>query len=221
MDIIKRTLFDGYTAADIGIKSVFAALIINLIISLYIYTIYRSITSKTFYSKNFNISLVGVSLITTSIIATIQASLVVSLGMVGALSIVRFRTAIKNPMDLMFLFWSISVGIICGAGHAVFAIELSVVLTVAVLLLEWIPIKKAPMILIVNCHNIDTEEQITGCLKKYTKHFVVKSRNIMPEKFDMTIELRTEAASTLVRELMNVPGVSSASLLQHDGEVTF
>lgn len=221
MDIIKRTLINGYEAADIGIKSVFVALLVTLVIAVYIFIIYRSITSKTFYSKNFNISLVGVSLITTTIIATIQASLVVSLGMVGALSIVRFRTAIKNPMDLMFLFWAISVGIICGAGHAFFAIELSMILTIAVMFLEWIPVKKAPMILIINCDDVNAEERVNSCLKKYSKHFTVKSRNMTSERLDMTIELRTDEATNMLKELINVSGVISANLLQHDGEVTF
>ncbi|MBR1709320.1 MAG: DUF4956 domain-containing protein [Clostridia bacterium] len=221
MEIIRKTFFDGYASADIGMKAVFMALLVALAISLYIYAVYRGITSKTFYSKNFNLSLIGVCLITTAIIATIQSSVVVSLGMVGALSIVRFRTAIKNPMDLMFLFWSISVGIICGAGHAIFAVELSLVLTLAILVLEWVPVGKAPMILVVNCDDIDAERKVTEHVKQYAKHFTVKSRNMTMTTLDLTIEVRTNRASDLIRKLIEIPGIRSANLLQHDGEVTF
>lgn len=221
MEIIKRTLFEGYSSSDIGVKAVFAALLVSLAIGIYIFLVYRTITSKTFYSKNFNLSLVGVSLITTTIIATIQSSVIVSLGMVGALSIVRFRTAIKNPMDLMFLFWAISVGIICGAGHAIFAVELSLILTMAILLLEWIPVAKAPMILIVNCNDIDAENTVIKRINDYAKHYTVKSRNMTATTLDITIELRTDKGAELVRQLVDVQGVHAANLLQHDGEVTF
>ena len=101
---------------DITTGKIAATLIVTALLALYIFAIYRLVTRKVFYSKNFNISLAVMSLITAAIILAMQSNLVISLGMVGALSIVRFRTAIKDPMDLAFLFWSISVGIICGAG---------------------------------------------------------------------------------------------------------
>lgn len=220
-DIFKKSFLEGYASADITTMSVASALAITLMLGIYIFCAYRVLTRKTFYSKNFNISLVGVALVTAAIIVTIQSSIVVSLGMVGALSIVRFRTAIKDPMDLMFLFWAISVGIICGAGFAVFAILLSVVLTIAVIILDHAPVAKAPMILIVNASDIDAEEKITSKVKEFVKHSNIKSRNLTSTTLDLTIELRTNDGGKLVRELMNIDGVLSASLLSHDGEVTF
>ena len=141
--------------------------------------------------------------------------------MVGALSIVRFRTAIKDPMDLMFLFWSISVGIICGAGLAEVAVILSVVITLGILILDHMPVAKAPMILVVNASNLDAEEAVSQVVKKYAKHFNVKSRNMTSSTLDLILELRTAQGSALVKEVMAVSGVTSASLLAHDGEVTF
>lgn len=220
-NIFKRSFLEGYASADISVTSVVAALAITLVIGIYIFMVYRVVTRKTFYSKNFNISLVGVALITAAIIVTIQSSIVVSLGMVGALSIVRFRTAIKDPMDLMFLFWSISVGIICGAGFAVFAIALSVVLTIALVVLDNAPVARAPMILIVNATDNGAEDRILDKVRKTETHFSVKSRNITAGSLDLTIELRTDNGGALVQALMGVDGVVSASLLSHDGEVTF
>lgn len=219
--ILKKSFLEGYASAEISIESILMALTITLIIGIYIFFTYRIVTRKAFYSKNFSISLVGVSLVTSAIIVTIQSSVVVSLGMVGALSIVRFRTAIKDPFDLLFLFWSISVGIICGAGFALFAVILSLVITVAILGLDHLPVAKAPMILVINCRDIDAEEKLLKIVKQYVKHFSIKSRNLTSSTLDLTIELRTDTGGKLVRDLIDVEGVVSANLLMHDGEVTF
>jgi uncharacterized membrane protein YhiD involved in acid resistance len=219
-NILKKSFLEGYASTTISTKTVIMALAVTFMIAVYIFFAYRIVTRKTFYSKNFNISLVGVALITAAIIVTIQSSIVVSLGMVGALSIVRFRTAIKDPMDLMFLFWSISAGIICGAGFAEFAILLSIALTVALVVLEWLPVAKAPMILVINASDIDAEKDILSKVGEYVKHSSVKSRNLTSSTLDLTIECRTDNGGELVRALMDLHGVSSASLLSHDGEVT-
>ena len=150
-----------------------------------------------------------------------QSSVVISLGMVGALSIVRFRTAVKDPMDLMFLFWSISVGIICGAGIAQIAVILSVVLTCGILILDHFPAAKAPMILVVNATDLDAEEAICRNVAQYAKHYSVKSRNLTADSMDLVLELRTSEGSALVKAVNSLSGVSSVSLLSHDGEVTF
>lgn len=220
-DIIKKSFLDGFAANDITLKTVIIAMIITTIIAAYIFVVYKLMCRKTFYSKNFNISLVGVALITAAIIITIQTSIVVSLGMVGALSIVRFRTAIKDPLDLMFLFWSISTGIICGAGFAEYAVVLAVTLTIVVMILDWLPIAKAPMILIVNADNIDLENAITDVVKEYSKNYTVKARNVSASSLDMTIEISTKDVSGLVKKMTNVKGVNNVAALAHDGEVTF
>jgi hypothetical protein len=220
-DIIKKSFLEGFTANDITLKTVLFVLLITTMISCYIFIVYRLMCRKTFYSKNFNISLVGVSLITAAIIITIQTSIVVSLGMVGALSIVRFRTAIKDPLDLMFLFWAISTGIICGAGFAEYAIALAIILTIAVIILNYLPIAKAPMILIINAKNIDLESRIIEIIKNYSRHYTIKSRGIADSALTLTVEIATKDVSSLVKELSNEDGVSGVSALAHDGEVTF
>ena len=220
-DIFKKSFLEGFASAEITTVTVVVALGIACALALYIFFVYRVITRKTFYSKNFNISLAGITVITASLILTMQSSVVLSLGMVGALSIVRFRTAIKDPMDLMFLFWSISVGIICGAGLAQVAVILSVVITVGILVLDRLPVAKAPMILVVNASDLDAEEAVTETVKKYVKHFTVKSRNMTGDTLDLVLEVRTAEGSALVRDLMRLESVTSASLLSHDGEVTF
>ena len=218
-DIFKQSFLEGYSGIDL--KAALAALALSCVFAFYIFLVYRVLTRKTFYSRAFNISLAGVTVITTAIILTIQASVVVSLGMVGALSIVRFRTAIKEPMDLMFLFWSISVGIIVGAGVGGIAVLLSVILTLGILILDKFPVVKAPMLLVVNASSLDAEAEVMRVTRQYAKYAQVKSRNMTAAALDMIVELRTDRGDQLVREIMNIDGIRSASLMAHDGEVTF
>ena len=220
-DIFKKSFLEGYAGSEIGMTTILAALAVAAALALYIFLVYRVMTRKTFYSKNFNISLAGITVITAALILTMQSSVVLSLGMVGALSIVRFRTAIKDPMDLMFLFWSISVGIICGAGLAQIAVILSVVLTVGVMILDQLPVARAPMILVVNATDLHIEKKVTEVAGNFDKHFHVKSRNMTANSLDLIIELRTADGAELVEQTMALEGVVSASLLSHDGEVTF
>ncbi len=219
-DIFKKSFLEGFASTEISSLTVVVALAIASALALYIFLVYRVMTRKSFYSKNFNISLAGITVITAALILTMQSSVVLSLGMVGALSIVRFRTAIKEPMDLMFLFWSISVGIICGAGLAQVAVILSMVLTVGVFVLERFPAAKAPMILVINAQDLDAEERIAQIVAQYDKHFCIKSRNVTQMSLDMVVELRTAQGGQLVREMMGLTGVTSASLISHDGEAT-
>ncbi|MCR4927554.1 MAG: DUF4956 domain-containing protein [Lachnospiraceae bacterium] len=220
-DILKQSFLDGYDSLNINIYTAAMAIIIACAIGIYIFVVYRVITRKTFYSKTFNISLVAIAMITAAVIITIQSSIVVSLGMVGALSIVRFRTAIKDPMDLVFLFWSIVTGIICGVGLAEIAVLLSIAITVTIMVLNRLPVAKVPMMLVVNASDHDVEKNILEVVSKYAKHNTVKSRNLTKDSLNLIIELRTSDGLKLVKDVLKLDGISSASLLSHDGEVTF
>lgn len=218
-DIFKKSFLENWSTQQIDLGTVVICLSVTAVIALYIFFLYRVVTRKTFYSKAFNISLVGVALITAAIIITIQSNIVISLGMVGALSIVRFRTAVKNPMDLMFLFWAIGVGIICGAGHALFAVVLSVVLSVVVWLLDWLPVVKAPMILVVNATDLNIEGKVMPIVKEYSRHAEVKARNMTAGSVTLTVELRVTDGG-LVKRLQELEGVTAVSMVSHNGEVT-
>ena len=145
----------------------------------------------------------------------------ISLGMVGALSIVRFRTAIKEPMDLVFLFWSISAGIICGAGLYSLAIIASLIVTVALLVLDLIPVTKAPMLLVVSSTDMEGENALLDVVKKYSKYYRVKSRTLSMGRMDLIVEVRVREEAALVKEASALEGMDSVSLLSHDGETTY
>ncbi|MEZ3502640.1 MAG: DUF4956 domain-containing protein [Lachnospiraceae bacterium] len=220
-DVFKKSFLEGFTSMDITSAKIMATLFMTALLALYIFFIYRLVTRKVFYSKNFNISLAAMSLITAAIILAMQSNLVISLGMVGALSIIRFRTAIKDPMDLVFLFWSISVGIICGAGLYEVALITSVAVTVCILVLDLLPVAKTPMMLVINSSVMDGEDEILEVVDKYAKAYKVKSRNLSKGRLDMVVELRVKDESGLVSEVAAIEGMISASLIAHDGEVTF
>ena len=220
-DVFKKSFLEGFTSMDITTGKIAATLIVTALLALYIFAIYRLVTRKVSYSKNFNISLAVMSLITAAIILAMQSNLVISLGMVGALSIVRFRTAIKDPMDLAFLFWSISIGIICGAGLYEIALVTSVGVTVFILVLDMLPVGKAPMMLVVNSSEMNGEKAVLDVVGKYARYYKVKSRNLSKGRLDLVIELKVKEESALVSEVAALDGMISASMISHDGEVTF
>ncbi len=220
VDWIERTFWQGYASGSLQVTDILVCLVTVIIISVYIFFVYRSVTKNTFYNKNFNLSLVALAIIVAAIIMTIQTNIVISLGMVGALSIVRYRTAIKDPMDLVFLFWSISAGIICGAGFALIAIIASLVLSAVIYIFSQISGPRAAMILLVNSDDYHDEEKILDIVKEYCRYYTVKSRNLTKDHLDMAIEVSVEKQGELVQRLVDVASVQSASLVEHDGEVT-
>ena len=222
-DIFKKSFIEGFSRYDMSPTNIIVVFAIATVFAAYIFMAYRLLTRKTFYSKAFNISLAAVTLITTAIILAIQSSVVISLGMVGALSIVRFRTAVKEPMDLAFMFWAISTGIICGAGLAEVACVLAFVLTVALVVLDRIPVGRAPQILMVSAQGYDAEAAVMEVVRKHSPYHTVKSRALSGGQTDLVIELRTSRASEapLLQEIAALQAVRSSSLLRHDGEVTY
>ena len=168
-----------------------AALCFSVVLGLFIYFFYKYITRNVYYSKSFNMSLVALCIITTAIILTIQSSIVMSLGMVGALSIVRFRTAVKNPLDLVFLFWSISVGIICGTGLSIIAILSSAMLVVVLLLLDKVPLSHSPLILVMSyTQSTETDSNVKETAKKYAAQYNEKARVNTGDVTELTVEIR-------------------------------
>ena len=208
-------------AGSLTLQEILLSFACAVVLGAVIFVSYRFCHTGAVYSAKFNVSLWMMTLVTTLIMCVIGKNVALALGMVGALSIVRFRTAIKDPLDLMFLFWAISIGIICGAGMAQIAVILSVGLTVGLLFLDKLPVAKAPMILVVNAQGLETEDAVCQAVAKYAKHYSVKSRNVSAQTLDLVLELRTAQGAELVRAVNQLEGVQSVSLMSHDGEVSF
>jgi hypothetical protein len=219
-NIFKKSFLKGFDSGNVTTTMILVTLAVTCVLALYIFVVYYVATKKTFYSRTFNIALALIAVITASIILAMQSNVVISLGMVGALSIVRFRTAIKDPMDLIFLFWSISVGIICGAQMFQIAIITSLVITIGLFLLELTPAGKAAVILIVNATEPDTEKAVLEKVKARSKVARVKSRNITNAGLDLIIECKPDEEATLLKEVSSIKEVVGATLMAHDGEIS-
>ncbi len=217
-DVLKKSFLQGFQNTDLSMKSVAVLLLVAGLLGIYLFFVYRIMTVNTFYSKSFNVSLIMMCVITTAIIVTIQSSIVVSLGMVGALSIVRFRTAVKEPLDLIFMFWSISIGIICGAGMPGLAVMLSLGGTVLVLVFYRLPEVRRSMILVVNAESNKCAETVFQTVAKYDKHYDVKSRNLTESSADFVLEIRLKDYEGLIQEISEIEGVFSVSVVAHKGD---
>ncbi len=220
-DMIKHKFLEGFTAADLTTTEIVVAFAVAIALGLFIYIVYRFSNKGGFYNKNFNKTLAILPIITTGIVLAMQSNLVISLGMVGALSIVRFRNAIKEPIDLMYLFWSISVGIIVGAGLYELVVLLSLFITVLIFGLDLLPTFRAPCILVVSGESEKLEDDLIKVIKTFSPKARIRSRNINQKGAEWIFELQTKKEAELVSHTSAVPGVRSLNLMTHDGEVRF
>lgn len=219
-DIFKKSFLEGFHSGDITTARILVTLSVTVLLSAYIFVVYYVATKKTFYNKSFNISLALIAVITAAIILSMQSNLVISLGMVGALSIVRFRTAIKDPMDLVFLFWSISIGIICGANMYAIAFIASFVITIGLFLLELTPVGRAAYLLVVSADGVQAEPDILKLVSEYSRVCKVKSRNLSDRGLNLIVECKPSDGAALITKVKETKGVLGVSLMAHDGEVT-
>lgn len=219
-DIIKKSIIESFSTDNSEVEF-WLLMLVTLLIGIYIFFIYRFVSRDGFYSRDFNKTLVLMALVTAAIVYAMQSNLVISLGMVGALSIVRFRNAVKEPMDLVFLFWAISIGIISGAGLYDVAIELSLVITVALIGLSYVPSPKSAMILVVNSSEADTMDKIVEVVGQQVRHYRIKSRNITAHGADLVIEFRGSKINELLKQISSYEGVTNVAILDHMGERRF
>ena len=216
-DIFKSSFLEN--VSEFSILDTLIGLAVALVIGLFIFIIYKKTLTGVLYSSGFALTLVGLSLVTTLVIMAVTSNVVLSLGMVGALSIVRFRTAIKEPVEIVFLFWSLAVGIVIGAGMISLAVIGSAVIGVILLLFANRKIHNDPYILVTNCTDENAENAVMDILGKEAEHCVVKSKTVTTSGIELTAELRTKTASTaFVNAIAQLPGVETATLVSYNGE---
>lgn len=217
-DIIKNSVLSSFSS-DISLSKILITLGIAFVIGLFIYLLYKRIFSGVLYSKSFNVSLIGMTMITAVVIIAINSNLVLSLGMVGALSIVRFRTPIKDPTDLIFLFWAAVAGIVTGAGFFTLAIIGSII--VGLVLFIFIKGKNVenPYLLVVNCENDMSEKQVHAHINKLVKRYNVKQKTVSAGNIELTIEVRIkDQEGSVVNQLSSINGVRNAVLISYSGD---
>ncbi len=216
-DIFKSSFLESVSAFSVLDTAI--GLTVSLLLGLFIFVIYKKTLTGVMYSGSFALTLVGLCLVTTLVIMAVTSNVVLSLGMVGALSIVRFRTAIKEPVEIVFLFWSIAVGIVVGAGLIPLAVIGSAIIGVILLLFANRKVQSRPYILVMNCENEAAETAAMQLLKKNTQHTVVKAKTVNASGIELTAELRTKDASTeFVNQISRLTGVTNATLVSYNGE---
>lgn len=216
----KDLIESNYTLTSLSTKEILISFLVTSVIAIYIFFCYRLMTRMYLYSKNFNLSLIAVAISTCALILTIQSSIVISLGMVGALSIVRFRTAVKDSLDLSFLFWSICVGIICGVGFYKIAIFLSIFMTVFMLLFDRFPIRKQPMLMVINYSTDEgSVKELDELLESNRNNIRIKSKTQRGDNAEIILEYNPEKNKSLLDDVSKIKNVKSVSVLDHSGEI--
>jgi uncharacterized membrane protein YhiD involved in acid resistance len=206
-------------AASFSIPDILCALAISFAIGLFIFFVYKRTFSGVMYSSSFGISLIAMNLITCLVIITVSSNLITSLGMVGALSIIRFRTVIKEPLDLVYLFWSITIGIIVGVGLIPIAVIGSIIIGLILFVFVNKKSSDTPYVVIVNCENDKAEEDSLALIKNKTKKHLIKSKAASKNGTELTVEVRLSDASVkFINELLGISGVSNAVLVSYNGD---
>ena len=216
-DIFKSSFLNNINS--FSTVDVLLALGLAFVLGLFIFLVYKKTYSGVMYSDSFGISLIAMSMITSLVIIAVTSNVVLSLGMVGALSIARFRTAIKEPMDIAFLFWSIAVGIVLGAGFLPLAIIGSVIIGIIIVLFSTRKTGDTPYILVISCEDSFAEDNAMQLVKDGAKKSVLKSKSVSKLGVELTYEVRIKSDdTTFVNNISSTEGVNNAVLVSYNGE---
>ncbi len=216
-DIFKSSFLENVTSVSFTDMAI--ALVLAFGLGLFIFFVYKKTYQGVMYSSSFGTTLIALTMITTVVILAVTSNVVLSLGMVGALSIVRFRTAIKEPLDIAFLFWSIAVGIVLAAGLIPLAVVGSVI--IGAILLVFVNRKPHlnPYIIVLTCTDSAAEKAAMDYLKTKVKKCVVKSKTVTKDQIELNLEIRLKEDNTdFVNELSSMEKVNSAVLVSYNGE---
>ncbi len=216
-DIFKSNFLANVTS--VTLLDMLLALALSFGIGLFIFLIYKKTYAGVMYSSSFGVTLIGMTMISTFVILAVTSNVVLSLGMVGALSIVRFRTAIKEPLDIAFLFWSIAAGIVLAAGMIPLAVIGSVIIGIVLLLFANRKSHVNPYIVVLQCDSQSGEQAATDYLKAYTSRMNVKSKSVQKGAIELNLEIRLKDQSTdFMNKLSELDGVRSAVLVSYNGD---
>ena len=216
-DIFKSSFMENVSAVsllDMGI-----ALLLAFCLGLFIFLVYKKTFSGVMYSSSFGVTLVALTMITTVVILAVTSNVVLSLGMVGALSIVRFRTAIKEPLDIAFLFWSIAVGIVLAAGMIPLAVIGSVIIGIILLIFVNRNSYTNPYIMVLQCDGKESEQAVKEFLQQEVNKVVLKSKSVQRGNIELNLEIRLKDANTdFVNAVSEMEGIKSAILVSYNGD---
>ncbi len=216
-DIFKSSFLDS--VASVTVLDMSLALVLAFLLGLFIFFVYKKTYKGVMYSSSFGVTLVALTMITAMVILAVTSNVVLSLGMVGALSIVRFRTAIKEPLDIAFLFWSIAAGIVLAAGLIPLAVIGSIVIGVILLVFVNRKSHTNPYIVVLRCADHDSEQAAVAYLKQQCQKCTVKGKTAQKGSVEVNLEVRLHSDNTdFINILSDMTGVHSAVLVSYNGE---
>ena len=216
-DIFKSSFLESIT--EFSAADTLIAMVAALVIGMFIFVVYKKTFNSVMYSTGFAMTLVGMTMVTTLVILAVTSNVVLSLGMVGALSIVRFRAAIKEPMEIVYLFWAVAAGIVIGAGMLPLAVIGSAIIGVILILFANKKIHDNPYLLILNCQDENAENTALSLMKEAVKKHAVKSKTVNAQGIEFTAEIRMKDGETaFVNRLNEIAGVGNATLVSYNGE---
>ena len=216
-DIFKSNFLENVTS--VTLLDMFLALGLSFAIGLFIFLIYKKTYAGVMYSSTFGVTLIAMTMVSTFVILAVTSNVVLSLGMVGALSIVRFRTAIKEPLDIAFLFWSIAAGIVLAAGMIPLAVIGSIIIGIIILVFANRKSHVNPYIVVLQCEDQESEQKATAFLQEHTSRLNVKSKSVQKGAIELNLEIRLKDATTdFMNELADLAGVRSAVLVSYNGD---
>ena len=216
-DIFKSSFLENI--ASVSLLDMAVALLLAFGLGVFIFLVYKKTFCGVMYSSSFGVTLVALTMITTLVILAVTSNVVLSLGMVGALSIVRFRTAIKEPLDIAFLFWSIAAGIVLAAGLIPLAVFGSAAVGGTLLVFVNRKSHSDPYIVVVQCGGADSERAVTGFLQQNVRRCVVKSKTVQRGMVELNMEIRLKDGDTgFINTLAGMEGVGSAVLVSYNGD---
>ncbi len=221
-DVFKDNFLSGFSLStqNLTLPNVLISLGIAFLLGMVIYFIYKKTYRGVLYSHSFNLSLIMLSMVTTLVIMCISSAPALSLGMVGALSIVRFRTAVKDPMDTVYMFWAIAVGITVGANFILFSIIGTLVISVILLVLSFTSNQTGQNYLLVVHYDDRYAKEVTNAVNKMVPRYRLKSKTATRNGVEMTLELRLQGnRSNIVDNLLGIPGVMDATLVAFQNEI--
>ncbi|MBO5146867.1 MAG: DUF4956 domain-containing protein [Lachnospiraceae bacterium] len=219
MNILSRlfeNIFNSYTNQALDTVQLVSVLLVVFALALYEFVVYRVVSHRAFYNKSFNICIVVLPFFIATIIMCLQSNIVITLGTIGALAILRFRTAVKDPVDMLYLLWSVHIGIVCGCQLYETAVLTSLVVTIVLILMNYISIGRKPFVLVFQCAS-EKEEEILKKIKEVTPKMRIKSRNYTARGMNDVIEFSVRNPEALTECLKNLD-IEKFSIIEYDSE---
>lgn len=219
MNILSKTfdnILNSYTNQTIGTAQIISVLLVVLVLALYEFAVYRVVSHRAFYNKSFNICIVILPFFIATIVMCLQSNIVITLGTIGALAILRFRTAVKDPVDMLYLLWSVHIGIVCGCQLYEIAVLTSLIVTIVLLLMNYVSVGRRPFVLVFQCAP-EQDLEILRNIKEVTSRFRIKSRNYTARGMNYVIEFSVKDPSALTERLKGLE-IEKFSVIEYDSE---